>query len=162
MIFATPAELAHYMDPDASTPTVPPLATVLLRSASNLVIQATAAARYPNDEGVARSERIRNALRDAACEQAQAWSINGVDPRKGAASLKPIVTTKALAGASVSYGQSAAIQDAIVKLHQADELVPSAWAILDNAGLISNRVRTGPDWGKAYDATEGILVLGDS
>lgn len=143
MDYATPAELAAYIAPDAITPTPPPLASVLLRSASRLVRGMIAGAVYRVDVNeLPVLPLLRDALRDATCEQASAWAANGIDPRPGAAGLKPIVTTKSLDGMAVSYGQSAAIQAATVALAGGVTLTDAAWQILDNVGLISNRVAT--------------------
>lgn len=143
MIYATAAELATYMDPDAEMPAAVPLATVLIRHASTLVVGATAGATYRTDvDGFATDERTAAALKEATLEQASAWAINDIDPRKGAAGLNPIVTTKSLGDAAVSYGQSAAIQEAIVALASGTSLTDRAYDILRNAGLISNRVGT--------------------
>lgn len=164
MIYATPTELANYLDPDAAQPPVPPLATVLLRTASQLVADAISGAVYSTDpDGLPTDARQRAAVRDATLEQAAAWSTNDIDPRRGAAGLKPIVTTKSVQGVAVSYGQSAAIQDALVDLAAGTSLIPAAWAYLHNAGLISNRVR--PSWGveqfsvaqRHYDPLTGDL-----
>lgn len=163
MIYATPTELALYIDPDATNPTPPPLATVLLRTAAALVQRAIAAAVYTVDADELPTDPIlRAAVKNATCEQASAWSINDIDPRKGAAGLKPIVTTKALDGVSVGYGQSAPIQQALVELAAGDSLTSAAWLYLSNAGLISNRASTtNANLGRAYNLTpEGSMVLG--
>lgn len=164
-LYATPAELAHYLDPDASAPEVPPLATVLLRHASSLVAGATAAAVYRVDaEGLPADTKLREALRDATCEQAGQWSLHGLDPRKGATQLTRLVASKSLNGASVSYEANAAAQAALNALASGDELTAAAWAILDNAGLISSRISSAlADYGRAYDITPtSPFVLGDA
>lgn len=154
-VYATPAELATYLDPDAPEPVVPPLASVLLRMASALVADAIAAARYAVDAAeLPTKPDLLAAVKAATCEQAAAWSVNNIDPRKGTVGLKPIVTTKSLGGQAVSYGQSAAIQAATVALAAAQDLTAPALAILDLAGLLSNRVTTG-----GLYAAPGLLVV---
>lgn len=143
IIYATPEELARYIEPDAAEPQPVKDATVLLRHASGLVTDAISGAVYATTaEGLPTLQSVLKAVKDATCEQAQAWALNGIDPRKGTAALKPIVTTKALAGASVSYGQSADVQQAIVDLASGLSLTAPAYLILENAGLITNRVGT--------------------
>lgn len=162
LIYATADELAAYMEPDTDPPTPITNGTVLVRSASALVTSAIAAAQYrTDDDGMPTDATLVQALKDATCEQAQAWSLNNIDPRLGAAGLKPIVTTKSLGGAAVSYGQSAAIQDALVALAAGDTLIPSAFDILANAGLISNRVGTVVNVGRTYALSDPLLVLGE-
>lgn len=140
MIFATKEQLAAYIEPDVQNPPVPDKAVVRLRAASGLVSDHIAGAIYATDtEGLPTDPVKLAAVRDATLEHAQALVLNNIDPRIGSAGLKPIVTTKALGGASVSYGQSAPVQQAVVALAEGRELVPSALAILQRAGLISNR-----------------------
>lgn len=162
--YATPEALAAHIDPDAESPAPPPKARKLIRAASALVTEAISGAVYStNPLGLPTAPGVLQAVRDATCEQAAAWAAANIDPTAGAASLKPIPTTKALAGASVSYGQSADIQAALVELAEGKTLIPSAWAILANAGLISSRVGTAPSWGRHYDLTPtSPFVLGDA
>lgn len=142
--YATPEELAAYLDPDAAEPVVPPLATVLIRSASQLVLDATAAAVYDTDEnGLPTKAAYLDAMRDATCEQASAWSLNGIDPRKGASQVARRVASKALNGAQVSYVADPKADSYLSDLASGEALTLAAWRILDNAGLISNRVATG-------------------
>lgn len=166
MQYATPAELAHHLDPDNLAPEIPTLATVLLRRASELVRDATAGAQYPVDsDGYPTVPSTIAAFRDATCEQAASWSLHGIDPRKGRAGAKLVVTTKALLGGSIGYGQSAGVQDAIEDLSAGDTLAESAWQILRRAGLISNRVSAAstsawigdPD-PRPYDPTTGRFI----
>lgn len=162
--YATPDELASHIDPDADDPTVPPKARKLIRRASALVSEAISGAVYStNPQGLPTAPDVLEAVRDATCEQAAAWAAANIDPTAGAAALKPIPTTKALVGASVSYGQSADIQAALVELAEGKTLIPSAWSILVNAGLVSNRVGTAPSWGRHYNLTPtSPFVLGDA
>lgn len=148
-IYATPAQLAAYLDPDATEPPTPPLATVLLRSASALVRDATKTALYNVDRatGLPTDQGILSMLADATCEQAAAWSVNGIDPRKGAGQVQRRVASKALGGASVSYVADPAADTYLSALASGQSLVLSAWTMLRNAGLIPNVVITAPGGG---------------
>lgn len=146
-LYATPAELAAWLDPDAETPTVPANATVLLRAATELVRDAASNAVYRTDStGAAIDSHVSDALRDATTEQASAWSLNGLDPRKGPQQAPRRVASKGLNGASVSYVADSAADTALSELASGKSLTASAWRILDNAGLVSTRVSTG-SWG---------------
>lgn len=144
MQYATAAELAAYMDPDNPTPATPPLATILLRSASALVLDATAAAVYVTDaEGMPTHLDTLAAFKAATMEQASAWSVHNIDPRRGPTGAARRVASKSLGGASVSYVTDPAADNYLSDLASGASLTLSAWRILRNAGLISNRVETG-------------------
>lgn len=140
MIYATPAELAAFVDPDTKPPAAVPLATVLLRKASGLVTDAISGLVYQTDsEGVPTLQRYRTAVRDATLEQASAWAVNGIDPRKGASQIKRRIKSKSLGNGSVSTTYEDGSPELLV-LATGDELTNDAWLILSNAGMISNRV----------------------
>lgn len=164
--YATPAELAHHIDPDAPTPTPPPLATVLLRTASGLVRGATAGAVYSTDaEGVPTAPHIAAAFRDATCEQAAAWSLHGIDPRKGRASAQRTIASKSLLGGSVSYAADTRADQARSDLASGETLTDAAWQILRQAGLTTSSIQTA-GYGvlvdtsetRAYDPTSGRFI----
>jgi len=164
--YADAADLAHYMDPDAETPAVPPLATVLLRSAQQLVLDATAGAVYSVDANEhATDVPTHDAIKDAIMEQASAWSLHGIDPRKGAGQAPRQVASKSLLGGSVSYVADPARDTYLSDLASGQQLTTAAWTILRNAGLISNRVTTGAGRGVGgviveqvpYDPVTGVL-----
>lgn len=165
LIYATPAELGAYLDPDLGTEAPPPLlATVRLRAASALVREATVTARYAADaDGLPIDPSTRAAMRDATLEHAQALVLHDIDPRMGAGSLKATVASKSLAGASVSYQQNGAAQAALATLAGGRELVPSAWQILADADLITGDVsvrastQRRPIAARSYDPTTGVL-----
>lgn len=155
MIYATPAELARYLDPDATAPTVPPLATVLLRSASQLVLDYTAGATYRADAEGRPTDVIKLAgVKNATMEQASAWSLHGIDPRKGAAQVSRRVASKSVTGVSVSYVADPAADTFLSDLASGQALTAAAYLFLVNAGLISNRARTSPRWGRDYGLGE--------
>ena len=74
--YADAAELAAYMDPDSESPAVPPLATVLLRSAQQLVLDATAGAIYDTDA----NEHATDAAKHAALKTATMEGDMKVEP----------------------------------------------------------------------------------
>lgn len=155
MQYATAAELAAYMDPDSESPAIPPLATILLRSASELVLDATAAAVYVTDEnGMPTHLDTLTAFKAATMEQASAWSVHGIDPRKGAGGAQRRVASKGLGGATVSYTADPAADTYLSDLASGAHLTLAAWRILNNAGLISNRVETGARGGERFNVAQ--------
>jgi hypothetical protein len=142
-VYATPAELASWMDPDAAEPTVPPLATVLLRSASALVTRNLSAA-YRTDQatGLPSDPEQAAAIKTATLQMAEAWSLHGIDPRKGAAQTPRRVASKSLNGASVSYVADGQADTALTALAAGDTLTDEAWYTLSEAGLIATTVGT--------------------
>lgn len=140
MQYATSADLARFLDPDAADPPVPPKAGVLVREASQVVSDALRLVRYAVDaEGLPSSVRQREAVRDATCAQAAAWLAAGIDPLQVGGAQDALggrrVSSKSAGGLSVSYVASPAAdaaRDALV----AGELVPSAWRYLTAAGLV--------------------------
>jgi len=139
-IYATAAELAAYVDPDATEPTPVPKATVLLRRASQLVLDATANARYTTNAatGLPTLHRVREAMREATLEQASAWVAAGLDPSLGVAQLPRTVASKSQGSVSVSYQQDAATDAERRALAAGDSLTSAARSILAAAGLISS------------------------
>lgn len=164
--YATPLDLARYLDPDSADPEVPAKATVLLREASARVRRATAAAHYYTDsDGMPTDEAVQDAMRDAACEQATPWALWNLDPRKGAAQVPRRISSKSLGGASVSYTADAAADAALGVLASAEGISPQAFEILDQAGLISNQVSTTGGYGRdtyldarPFDPTSGRFI----
>lgn len=164
-LYATPEQLAHYMDPDADPVPAPPAnATVLLRTASRLVDEATVGAVYGTDSlGVATSASVRLALAEAAMEQASAWVFANVDPRKGVEQLPRQVASKSANGVSVSYVAYAAADDERRAFASGTKLTFSAWTILEAAGLTRPTItssRAGhrlPVLAQGYDPLTGAL-----
>lgn len=140
--YGTPDELAAWVDPDTTPPEPVKNATVLLRFASQVVLDATASATYRTDaDGKATAPDVLKALTEATLEQASVLSANGIDPRKGVAAASRKVASKSLDGASVSYLADAKL-DGYVTALAAGGIARSAWLILRNAGLISAKVQT--------------------
>jgi hypothetical protein len=158
MQYATPADLGVWLDPDPA----PANANRLLRSASGLVRNATAGARYAVDaDGLPTDPRIATAFLEATLAQAEAWAANGIDPTKGVAQLKRTVQSKSADGRSVTYADNGG-RAALEALASGTELVGQARSILSNAGLISNRIQATPGYVRdvevvSYDPTTGVL-----
>lgn len=140
--YGTPDELAAWVDPDSTAPEPVPLATPLLRAASQTVLDCTATATYRTDaDGKATDPATLKALTEATLEQASVLHLNGIDPRKGIGASSRRVASKSLSGASVSY-----VADARLDRFKTDlaggGISQSAWLILRNAGLITAKVQT--------------------
>lgn len=164
LTYATPEELAAWIDPDADpTPARPTNAAKLLRTASGLVDDALIASLYATDDtGLPTMPKVLQAVKDATCEQAAAWVLAGIDPALGASQLKRVVQSKSLSGVSVTY--QASLSDAYkATLADARELTPAAWSILQRAGLLTNRANTTGNWGVEYQLTPtSPFVLGQA
>lgn len=133
LVYATPSELSTWMGIPA-----PDNATKLLRVASTRVAHATQADIYdiaPN--GLPKDSDLAEALRDAACAQAERWAGLDVDPVAGAGGLAKQVVSSSIDGAS--YSTNGAALDA-AKAEAAEGLCADALTILRNAGLASNQV----------------------
>ena len=153
IVYGTEAELASWMG--LTEP--PPLAAVLLRSASGLVLDATAGAVYAVDaDGYATATSARTPLTEATLTQAEAWALAGVDPRRGRVQRARVVASKSLGAKSVSYQADAAADAEASDLASGQFLTPAAYSILRNAGLITAAVGTG-----AWDGHgRGIVHVG--
>jgi hypothetical protein len=141
--YATKSDLARWLDPDSPDPVEPPLASVLVRSASALVGDVIAAAVYATSpDGTPSDARLRTAVREATCEQAAAWSLHNIDPRKGATSGPKRVASKSMGGTSITYATDAGADAALSALVSGRVLVSSARLILEQAGLTSSAITT--------------------
>lgn len=143
-LYATPIDLAVYVtgDPAATVEQAPPNAAALIRQASSLVTDATRGAVYAvTPTGVPADATVLEAMTEATCAQAAAWSANGVDPVKGRSGAAPAVTSKSLGGASVAYSTYAADAAARSDLASGDVLVGAAWRALDQAGLLTTKAQ---------------------
>lgn len=152
--YGSPEDLRAWMD----LAEVPPLATVRLRHATGLVLDATAAAVYSVDStGQAREGTpAASALLEATLTQAEAWTLADVDPRKGREQRGRVIESKSLGAKSVKYAIDGAAEAEASALASGQHLVPAAWAILRNAGLITSAVDTG-----AWDGHgRGIVHVG--
>lgn len=140
--YATPEELAAYVHPDDDPPAAVPDATVLLRSASQLVTDAIAGAVYAvDDDGHPTLAANLTAVKDATMEQASAWSLNGIDPRLGEQQVARRIKSKSLGNGAASTTYEDGSSD-LLRLASGQYLTDAAWLILANAGLTSNRAST--------------------
>lgn len=163
MLYATPQELAAWIDPDAAEPEVPERATVRLRAASALVADAIAGAAYDVDaEDMPRDSGLRRAVREATLEHAAALVAAGIDPTRGPDQVARKVSSKSVLGMSTSYVASSA-DDYQAQLAAGDTLVHAAWATLRRAGLLRAVVNGGTGLRlsiiheQTYDPTTGAL-----
>jgi hypothetical protein len=150
--YATPADVAEYMTGDrASAPLSN--AAPLIRHASRLVLKATRAAVYrinPTTE-LPLDPKLVATFREAVCAQVEAWASNDIDPAKGRSQVKPAVASKSAGGLSVSYTQDQAAALQRSDLASGNILVPAAWDILSDGGLLSTNLQApGAWWGRAY------------
>lgn len=144
--YATPAELATWIDPDATDPEPPANALLLLRTASATIEDATRGSVYTiGGDGLATDPIAASAMKHAVLQQAADLSTNGIDPRRADGGLQPEVASKSLAGMSVSYVPNGAAASTRASL-AAGQVSPGAWGYLDRAGLLTSRVGTIP-WG---------------
>ena len=131
-LYATPGDLTVWMTP---TPT-PTNATVLLRTASYAVREATQTAYYPADPvtGLPTEPVTLAAFRDATCAQAAAYAAFGIDPLTGGGLLGGVVETGAQIGtARLTYGDATtALQSRIALVNG---LCLEAHRILRQAGI---------------------------
>lgn len=135
LIYATTAELADYTGKPA-----PADGVQLLRFASMLVRRSTSQAIYATDpDGFPTDTAMLDAFRDATCAQANAWSVNNIDPAAGGAGVTGTVVKKSLGSASVDYSTDAGASSERTRLASGG-LAFEAYLILQNAGLISASV----------------------
>lgn len=129
LVYADPAALVAWTGQPA-----PDNAAQLLRSASVMVRGATRTALYAvQPSGLPVDDDLREALRDATCAQAAAWSAAGIDPTAPVAARGRVATSKSLGSGSVTYADAASVvaaQDAL-----RERLTDEAAAILADAGL---------------------------
>lgn len=130
LIYATSSDLATW-----TGTTAPANATQLLRSASLLVRDATAAAYYTVDTaGLPTDAVLLQAFKDATCAQAAAWAALGIDPSIGGVLTNSVKTSKGIGSASIGYGDSTAAT--VARANALAGLVPEARRILNAAGLV--------------------------
>lgn len=145
--YATPEELATWIDPDATDPTPPPNAMLLLRTAAATIESCTMGSVYTiGTDGLPTAAPAALAMKHAVLQQAADLATNGIDPTKADGGLRPEVASKSLAGMSVSYVQNGAAAATRAAL-AGGQVSPGAWGYLDRAGLLTSRVSTLPGVG---------------
>lgn len=121
---------------------VPSNATALLLAVTPLVLDATSGAQYDTDPttGLATDPSIADALADAACIQALAWSKLRIDPATGGVVTTGVRTSAGIGSARLSYAdvadaaaaRTAAVQGltsaASARLRQLNLLDATAWS----------------------------------
>lgn len=134
--YAQPADLAEYTGSAA-----PSNAVALLRSATNLVLDATNQAYYAVDltTGLPTDPQILGALKQATLIQAAAWAAIGYDPLAGGVITTSVVQSSKAGGASDTFAdaQLAAqaradavrdlVPDAVRVLRLNNLLIPNPW-----------------------------------
>lgn len=117
--------------------TVPSNATALLLGVTPLILDETDGSYYDTDPttGLATDPVIANALSDATCIQAIAWSKLGIDPALGGALTAGVGTSKKIGTASVAYADAALAAQA--RADATTGLVPAARARLRAVNLLN-------------------------
>lgn len=135
-MLAEPADLATWMAADA-----PANATVLLREASRMVLDATSTGYYETDDtGMATDAQTAAALNQATCIQAAAWNAIGYDPLAGGVQVSAVKSQKAIGSARIQYADAA--QAAQARADAITGLVPAAVQVLELNNLLTPRVWT--------------------
>lgn len=132
-MLATSDDLATWTGTDA-----PANSTVLLRSATSLVLDATEDAYYAteSDTGLPTDTRILDALRDATCIQAAAWDAIKYNPLAGGVVTALIKGAKKIG--SASFTVEGAQQAAASQADAGAQLVPEAMRLLQQNNLVGN------------------------
>jgi hypothetical protein len=101
--YAVPADLAEYTQSAA-----PANATILLRSATTLVLDATNQAYYSVDltTGLPTDAQILAALKQATVIQAAAWAAIGYDPLTGGVQTSTVLQSSKAGGSSDTFADA--------------------------------------------------------
>ena len=134
--FAYPTMLAQPSDLAAYTGTAAPAnATLLLQSATSLVLDATNQSYYSVDStGMATDTQIAVALLQATVIQAAAWAAIGYDPLTGGVLTTQVVSTSRAGSASDTFADAAAA--ALARADAVRKLVPDAERVLRYNNLL--------------------------
>ena len=139
--FVVPDMLAQPADLTAWAGVSPANATVLLRSATSLVLDATKGAYYAVDTltGLATDPVVAKVLNDTTCIQAAAWDAIKYNPLTGGVVTAAVVEEKAIGSARLKYADAglaaasraqavaALVPDALRKLAQNNLLPSNVW-----------------------------------
>ena len=135
LIFATTQELENWMQT-----TAPDNAPVLLREASGIVSDACQCDIYDTDaDDKPTDAKLLEAMMEATCAQAEAWSAADMDPTKGPGGQAPRLTTSAQDGSSLSFDTYLTAPD---RNDWVKYIAPSAFRRLRSSGLASGRVQS--------------------
>lgn len=134
-IFATPQQLADYLDPDADPgPAVPPAnAQRLLRNASREVSRITLCSEYDTDSGGMPTDAdVLAAFVEATCAQAEWLIANGDDAGDGPGGYSEVkvlsITLKRGSKTDSPSGAKASGEDATVILREAGLVPGHPWS----------------------------------
>lgn len=132
-LYATPTDLVpDWLDE------LPGNAARLIRAASTKVEHATRMAHYAvDDDGYPTQPAVKNAMRDAVCQQVTAWSMSELDPNAGTAGQALYVQSQTVDGGSVTFGGHVSVEE---RTAAATGLGSEAMEILANAGLLTSDV----------------------
>jgi hypothetical protein len=124
-MLAQPTDLATYTGAAA-----PANATILLRSATSLVLDATNQSYYSADPttGLATDAQIAAAMKTATIIQAAAWAATGYDPLTGGIVTTQVVKSSRAGAASDTFADAA--QAAQSRVEAMKHLVPEAERVL--------------------------------
>jgi hypothetical protein len=124
-MLAQPVDLAEYTGSAAPTN-----ANALLRSATNLVLEATNQAYYNVDPltGLATDSQIGSALKTATLIQAAAWAAIGFDPLTGGVQTSTVLQSSKAGSASDTFADAALAAQA--RADALNGLVPEAERVL--------------------------------
>src|SRR5690606_4672629 len=110
----------------------------LLATASRMVTAATRTAIYDTTPaGLPDDDDVADAFRDATVAQVVAWVRLGLDPATGPAGVTGPPASSSIGSASVNLAAREGQGEDRVKT--VVTLVPEAWAILDEAGLVGHQ-----------------------
>lgn len=142
LTYATVTDLEDVLPDITDVPTL----TRRIEVASRWVRSATRAAIYDTTPtGLPEDEDLRDAMRDAVVEQIRVWHATGIDPDRGVVgSAEGVVARKSLRTASIDYAVHA--DSAKDRAAVATQLAPTAYQILEDAGLTGGPVQTFGGW----------------
>ena len=135
--FVVPETLAAPEDLTAWTGTDEPSnATVLLRSATSLVLEATRQAYYDVDPltGLATDTQIGGALKNATVIQAAAWAALDYDPLTGGVVTAGVESSTKMLSATIVFADAA--QASQSRADAVTGLVPEAVRVLELNNLL--------------------------
>ena len=134
IVYATVADVEAWLQD-----TAPTNVTGLIRSASMLVGAACRNDLYDTlPSGLPSDDDLADAMRDACCEQINAWVVCGIDPATaGTDTSAPGVVRSEIDGARVEFDPTGIEEATRNRLRLVSSLSGSAYEILRQAGLAS-------------------------
>lgn len=130
LLFASPSEFEKYADMEAPTNI-----HRLLGLASTWVRDAVRRAEFDTTPaGLPADPDVKDALRDATCEQVLVWVQNGVEP--GKTPTRGAVSSSSIGDGSVSYETASVVE---ARATATTELASTALTILESADLVGGQ-----------------------